>query len=52
MIPRVTVIILNWNGWGDTVECLESLYRVAYPCLDVVVVDNASEDESLARIRE
>ncbi|MEN6329384.1 MAG: glycosyltransferase family 2 protein, partial [Methanobacteriaceae archaeon] len=42
----------NWNGWGDTVECLESLYRVAYPCLDVVVVDNASEDESLARIRE
>lgn len=33
-------------------ECLESLYRVDYPCFDVVVVDNASEDDSLSRIRE
>jgi len=52
MIPRVTVIILNWNGWLDTVECLESLYQVVYPCFDVVVVDNASGDDSVARIRE
>jgi GT2 family glycosyltransferase len=52
MSPRVTVIILNWNGWEDTVECLESLYQVDYPCYDVIVVDNASEDESLSRIRE
>jgi hypothetical protein len=46
------VIVLNWNGWEDTVECLESLYQVDYPCFDVVVVDNASEDDSLAKIRE
>jgi hypothetical protein len=52
MIPRITVIVLNWNGWEDTVECLESLYQVDYPCFDVVVVDNASEDDSLAKIRE
>ncbi|MEN6593001.1 MAG: glycosyltransferase family 2 protein [Methanobacterium sp.] len=52
MTPRISVIILNWNGWEDTVECLESLYRVDCPCLDVVVVDNASEDESLVKIRE
>jgi hypothetical protein len=52
MIPRVTVVVLNWNGWVDTVECLESLFGVDYPCFDVVVVDNASEDDSLLRIRE
>lgn len=52
MNPKVSVIVLNWNGWEDTVECLESLYRVDYPCFDVVVVDNASEDDSLSRIRE
>ena len=52
MSPRVTVIVLNWNGWEDTVECLESLFGVFYPCFDVVVVDNASEDDSVSRIRE
>ena len=52
MAPRVSVVVLNWNGWLDTVECLESLYQVVYPCFDVVVVDNASGDDSVARIRE
>jgi hypothetical protein len=52
MIFRISVIVLNWNGWEDTVECLESLYQVDYPFFDVVVVDNASEDDSLAKIRE
>jgi GT2 family glycosyltransferase len=52
MIPRVSIIILNWNGWVDTVECLESLYQIDYPFFDVVVVDNDSEDDSLVKIRE
>jgi len=50
--PRVAIIILNWNGWGDTVECLESLYQITYPNYDVIVVDNGSEDESVQKIRE
>ena len=50
--PRVSIIILNWNGWKDTVEALESLYQVEYPNYHVVVVDNHSEDDSIERIRE
>ncbi|AIY90182.1 glycosyltransferase family 2 protein [Geoglobus acetivorans] len=50
--PRVSIIILNWNGWKDTVECLESLYRIDYPNYDVIVVDNGSEDDSVQKIRE
>ncbi len=50
--PRVSVIILNWNGWKDTIECLESLYRISYPNYDVVVVDNGSGDDSVQKIRE
>jgi hypothetical protein len=38
--PRVSVVILNWNGWADTIECLESLYQINYPNYDVVLVDN------------
>jgi hypothetical protein len=50
--PAVSVIVLNWNGWQDTIECLESLFEVAYQNYDVVVVDNGSEDGSLEKIEE
>jgi len=49
---RVSIIILNWNGWQDTVECLESVYQITYPNYCVIVVDNGSEDESIEKIRE
>lgn len=52
MYPKVTVIILNWNGWKDTIECLESVQRINYPNYNIVVVDNASDDDSLERIRK
>ena len=48
---RVSIIILNWNGWKDTIECLESLYQINYSNFDVIVVDNDSHDESLEKIR-
>lgn len=50
--PMVTVVILNWNGWKDTVECLESLKRIKYPNFTVVVVDNSSKDDSIKKLRE
>ena len=43
MNPRVSIILLNWNGWKDTIECLESIYRIKYdnskPKLDVLNKD-------------
>ena len=51
-MPKVAIIILNWNGWEDTIECLESLYQITYPNYDVIVVDNGSEDESMEKIKE
>lgn len=52
MRPRVSIIILNWNGWHDTIKCLESLYQITYPNYDVILVDNASEDGSIERIKQ
>jgi len=51
-IPRVSIIILNWNGCRDTVECLESLYQISYPYYDVILVDNGSKDGSLESIEK
>ena len=50
--PRVAVIILNWNGWKDTIECLESIYNINYPNYDVILVDNASTDNSILKIKD
>lgn len=50
-MPRVSIIILNWNGWKDTVECLESIYQITYPNYDVIVVDNGSVDGSIEKIK-
>jgi len=49
--PKVVIIVLNWNGWRDTIECLESLQRLTYPNYQVIVVDNGSTDDSVGRIR-
>ncbi len=49
---RVSIIVVNWNGWKDTIECLESLLKLAYPEYRIVVCDNDSHDESLPKLRE
>lgn len=50
--PRVCCVIVNWNGWRDTLECLASLRQQEYGALDVFVVDNGSTNDSVMRIRE
>ncbi|MDZ4172227.1 MAG: glycosyltransferase family 2 protein [Methanobacteriaceae archaeon] len=52
MNPHVSIIILNWNGWKDTLECLESVYQTSYHPFSVILVDNHSTDDSLDKIRE
>lgn len=52
MKQKVSIIILNWNGWEDTIECLESLYQVDYPDYDVIVVDNGSQIESVEMLKK
>lgn len=52
MNPKVSIIVLNWNGCRDTIECLESLRKVTYPNYEVIVVDNGSTDGSEKVIKE
>jgi len=49
--PNVVTIVLNWNGWLDTVECLESLLQIPYRNHRIVVCDNGSRDGSLEHLR-
>lgn len=44
MTPRVSIIILNWNGLENTVKCLESLKKISYSNYEVIIVDNGSKE--------
>ena len=50
--PGVGIILLNWNGYQDTYDCLKSLESLSYPNFKVYVVDNLSSDDSYARLLE
>jgi GT2 family glycosyltransferase len=49
-LPRVHVLVVNYGGWSDTLECLESVFRLDYPDFRVIVCDNGSRDGSLEQI--
>lgn len=48
--PNVGIVILNWNTYSDTANCLTSLDEITYENMFVVVVDNGSEDGSGERL--
>ncbi len=45
-LPPVTVIVLTWNALPLLRQCLPSVTRTAYPNLEIILADNASEDAS------
>ena len=50
-MPLVAIIVLNWNSYEDTLACLDSLAKIDYPNYQLVLIDNGSEDESVAKIQ-
>jgi GT2 family glycosyltransferase len=48
--PSVSIVIVNFNGRKLLRQCLSTLLETSYPEYEIVVVDNASTDESLAEI--
>jgi len=52
MEPLVYIIILNYNGGQEIIECLQSCQKIHYPRFRILVVDNASADHSIAQIKK
>lgn len=51
-LPKVAIILLNWNGWKDTIECIESIFQNEYSNFWVIILDNYSQDESIKNIKK
>lgn len=45
-MPKVSIVVPNYNGAGFLIDCLDSLKRQTLDDLQIIVVDNASEDNS------
>lgn len=52
MKPKVYIVLVNWNGWADSIECIESLLRSMYTNYEIILVDNDSSDYSIEIIKD
>lgn len=50
--PKVYIVVLNYNGWADTLECLESLAKLTFSRYQVIVVDNFSKNDSISYLQK
>ena len=50
-LPPLVVVVVNWNGRRHLADCLGSLALCGYPSLQVVLVDNGSQDGSVEFVR-
>ncbi len=48
--PPVAFLIPNWNGGSLVLECLQSIKDLDYPEKEILVIDNASKDDSADQI--
>ena len=51
-MKKTAVIILNWNGWRDTCECIASVRLNHNSDFQLILIDNGSEDDSLIQIKK
>ena len=49
-VSKIFVIIVNWNGYGDTSELLDSLKKIKSPVFNIIVVDNNSTGDDVKKL--
>ena len=50
-IPKIIIIVLNWNAFEDTYHCIKSLKKVKYKNFSIILVDNDSSDGSYEKLK-
>lgn len=52
LLPKVSIVILNWNNYPETSNCLEKIRKLTYPNYRIIIVDNGSTDGSGKQLAE
>ena len=50
-MEKVVIVVLNYNGYDDTIECIKSIFELDYNNYQIVIVDNDSKDNSVNKIK-
>jgi GT2 family glycosyltransferase len=48
--PEVAIILVNWNGWQDSIACIETCLALTGPSFRIILCDNGSTDGSVETI--
>lgn len=48
----VLITVLNFNGWEETLTCMDSILSQTFTDFDIYLVDNGSKDESLQKLKK
>lgn len=51
-MKTVPIIIINWNGIEDTIECMEAVFEQTYENFVVYLIDNASNPEQIEKLKQ
>lgn len=51
-MEKIPVIVLNWNGFNDTVECIDSLLKQSWQDFIIYLVDNCSSNHEFEKLQE
>lgn len=51
-MPNVGIVISNYNGWQDTVQCLESLQKQTCRDFEIILLDDASTNDSVQQLQK
>lgn len=51
-MPKVSVIILNWNGSHYTIPCIKSILKSSYQDFEIILVDNGSEKKDIEKVEK
>lgn len=49
---KVFILVLNYNGYKDTIECVDSLLNISYENFKIIIIDNKSSDDSLLELKK
>lgn len=47
---KVSIVLLNYNGYEDTISCFQSLQNISYENYDIIIIDNDSPDKSMHKL--
>lgn len=51
-MPKVIIVLIQWNNAAYTIDCLKSLEKIDYPNYEIIIIDNNSRDNDFEKLRE